>query len=65
MSATTKDGNDNIFPMTMVVVKQENKDSWIWFLEQFADDISKPKELNLVFISDKQKVLSCLFAYLT
>ena len=28
LSATAKDGNDNIFPVTMVVVEQENKDSW-------------------------------------
>ena len=26
--ATAKDGNDNIFPVAMAVVKQENKDSW-------------------------------------
>ena len=65
LSATAKDGNDNIFPMAMAMVEQENKDSWIWFLEQFADDISRPEELNLVFISDRQNVLSCLFAYLT
>ena len=65
MSTITKDGNDNIFPMAMAMVEQENKDSWIWFLEQFADDISRPEELNLVFIRDRQNVLSCLFAYLT
>ena len=58
LPATTKDGNDNIFPMAMAMVEQENNDNWIWFLEQFADDIGKPKELNLVFISDKQRVLS-------
>ena len=58
LSATAKDGNDNIFPMSMVMVEQGNKDSRIWFLEQFANDIGKSKELNLVFISDRQKVLS-------
>ena len=58
LSATAKDGNDNIFPMAMVAVEQENKDNWTWFLKQFADDIGRPKELNLVFISDRQKVLS-------
>ena len=58
LSATAKDGNDNIFPVAMAVVEQENKDSWTWFLEQFADDIGRPEELNLVFISDRQKVLS-------
>ena len=56
--ATAKDGNDNIFSVAMAVVEQENKDSWTWFLEQFADDIGRPEELNLVFISDRQKVLS-------
>ena len=56
--ATAKDENDNIFSVTMTVVEQENKNSWTWFLEQFADDIGRPEELNLVFISDKQKVLS-------
>ena len=58
LSATTKDGNDNIFPVVMAVVEQENKDSWIWFLEQFTDDISRLEKLNLVFINDRQKVLS-------
>ena len=58
LSAIAKDGNDNIFPMAMAVVEQENKDSWTWFLEQFADDIGRPEELNLVFINDRQKVLS-------
>ncbi|KAL0012598.1 hypothetical protein SO802_007706 [Lithocarpus litseifolius] len=47
LSATAKDGNDNIFLMAMAVVEQENKDSWIWFLEQFADDIGRPEKLNL------------------
>ena len=53
LSATAKDGNDNIFPVAMAVVEQENKDSWTWFLEQFADDIGRLEELNLVFISDR------------
>ncbi|KAK9997845.1 hypothetical protein SO802_017448 [Lithocarpus litseifolius] len=57
LSATAKDGNDNIFPVALAVVEQENKDSWTWFLEQFADDIGRPEELNLVFISDRQKGL--------
>ena len=58
LSTTAKDGNDNIFPVAMDVVEQENKDSWIWFLEQFAYYIGEPEDLNLVFISDRQKVLS-------
>ena len=58
LSTTVKDGNDNIFLVAMTVVEQENKDSWIWFLEQFVDDIGRLEELNLVFISDRQEVLS-------
>ena len=58
LSITAKDGNDNIFLVAMTVVEQENKDSWIWFLEQFVDDIGRLEELNLVFISDRQEVLS-------
>ena len=57
-SATAKDRNDNIFSVAMAVVEQENKNSWIWFLEQFANDIGRPEELNPVFINDRQKVLS-------
>ena len=60
LSTTTKDGNYNIFPVAMAVVEQKNKDSWIWFLELFANDISKLEDLNLVFISDRQKVLSSI-----
>ena len=56
LSATTKDGNDNIFLVAMAVVEQENNDNRIWFLEQFADDIGRSEELNLVFINDRQKV---------
>ena len=58
MFATSKDENDIIFLVAIAMVEQENNDSWIWFLEQFADDIGKPEKLNLVFISDRQKVLS-------
>lgn len=57
LSAIAKDENDNIFPVAIAVVEQENKESWIWFLEQFVDDFGRPEELNLVFISDKQKGL--------
>ncbi|XP_030942123.1 uncharacterized protein LOC115967205 [Quercus lobata] len=53
LSATAKDGNENIFPVALGIVEQENKDSWVWFLQTFADDIRRLDELNLVFISDR------------
>ena len=53
LSATAKDGNHNIFHIALGVVEQENNDSWVWFLQTFVDDIGRPDELNLVFISDR------------
>ena len=29
LSATAKDANDNIFPVAMAIVEQENKESWM------------------------------------
>ena len=54
--AITRDANDNIFLVAFAVVEQENKDSWVWFLQQFSDDIGNPDQVNLVFIIDRQKV---------
>ena len=64
LSATAKDANDNIFPIAMAVVEQETRESWIWFLEIFVDNIRRPKELQLVFISDMQKVRKFCFVQL-
>ena len=41
--AIVKDANDNIFPVAFAVVEQENKDSWVWSLQQFSDDIGNPE----------------------
>ena len=62
LSTTTKDANDNIFPVAMAVVEQETRESWIWFLEIFAENIGRPEELKLVFISDRQKL--CKFCFI-
>ena len=53
LSVTTKDANDNIFLVVMAIVEQVNNDSWIWFLELFANDIWRLEELQLAFISDR------------
>ena len=65
LSTTAKDANDNIFLVAMAVVEQETKESWIWFLEIFAEDIGRPEELKLVFISDRQKVCKFLLCSVT
>ena len=59
LSATAKDANDNIFLVAMVVVEQEIKESWIWFLEIFAEDIGRPEELKLVLIPDQRYASFC------
>ena len=56
LAATARDANDNIFLVAFAVVEQKNKDSWVWFLQQFSDDIGDAEQLNLVFITDRQKV---------
>ena len=48
----------------MAVVEQEIKESWIWFLEIFANDIGRPEEFQLVFISDRQNVCKFCFVQL-
>ena len=37
----------------------------VWFLEIFAEDIGRPEELKLVFISDRQKVCKFLLCSVT
>lgn len=41
LSAVASDGNDQIFPLTVVVAESENNSSWIWFLEKSGDCIRK------------------------
>ncbi|XP_050285007.1 uncharacterized protein LOC126724565 [Quercus robur] len=53
--AIARNANDNIFPVAFAVVEQKNNDSWVWFLQQFSDDIGNSGQLNLVFITDRQK----------
>ena len=54
--AATMDGNHNIFLVALAAVEQKNKDSRVWFLQQFSNDIGNLEQLNFVFISDRQKV---------
>ncbi|GAA0162046.1 hypothetical protein LIER_43592 [Lithospermum erythrorhizon] len=63
LDAIAIDPNNNIFPITYVVVEVENKQSYEWFLNHLADDVgikSRIVEEELehyawTFISDKQK----------
>ena len=42
LATTARDGNDNIFPVAVAVVEQECKESWIWILKHFSEDIGDP-----------------------
>ena len=43
LAATARDGNDNIFLVALVVVEQESKGSWVWYRQQFSNDIGNPE----------------------
>jgi hypothetical protein len=56
LSAISRDGNNNMYPVAIAVVEAETKDSWIWFLESLLSDLGTPPEHGWTFISDRQKV---------
>ena len=64
LSATARDENDKIFPVILGVVEQENKDFLVWFLQTFAKDIRRLDKLNVMFISDRQKVIQQFTCFL-
>ena len=55
MAAIGRDANNNIYPIAMVIVEVETKDSWTWFLEVLVADLG-PTPHCWTFISDRQKV---------
>ena len=56
LSAISKNGNNNMYPVALAVVEAETKNSWIWFLESLLSDLGTPPEQGGTFISDRQKV---------
>ena len=52
--ATTRATNDNIFLVAFAVVEQENRDSWVWFLQQFSDDIGQSNLIWSLSLIDKR-----------
>lgn len=45
-----------MFPLAFIVVEQNNKDSWTWFMEVFNHDFGDPSELGLGSDFCRQKV---------
>ncbi|KAK8705090.1 hypothetical protein V6N13_048699 [Hibiscus sabdariffa] len=54
------DANDCIYPIAVVVVEAETRDSWSWFLKLLAEDLDIVNSHHLTLISDKQKVLAII-----
>ncbi|CAN1764428.1 hypothetical protein LINPERHAP1_LOCUS9247 [Linum perenne] len=55
LTASTLDGDDDIFPVSFAIVDVENKDSWRWFMEQLRSAISSSEPIT--FVSDREKEL--------
>nr|KYP71449.1 hypothetical protein KK1_010708 [Cajanus cajan] len=59
--AVGRDPNDQYFPLAFVVVENETKESWRWFLTFLLEDIGDITTHRWVFISDQQKGLIPVF----
>ncbi|KAL3515809.1 hypothetical protein ACH5RR_022711 [Cinchona calisaya] len=57
LNAIGRDGNDNMYPIAIVVVKAEIYYSWRWFLNELKTDIGIDDGVGWTFISDRQKGL--------
>ncbi|XP_062164888.1 uncharacterized protein LOC133871456 [Alnus glutinosa] len=57
MEAVGRDANNNMYPISMVVVEAETKDSWSWFLEALLANLGPSGVRRWTFISDRQKGL--------
>ncbi|KAL1224311.1 Protein FAR1-RELATED SEQUENCE 6 [Cardamine amara subsp. amara] len=53
LTATTQDGNFQIFPIAFAIVDTENDESWKWFFEQLSGVI--PDDEGLAIIFDRHK----------
>ena len=59
LSAVGRDGNNNLFPISLAVVEAETKDSWTWFLIELTEDIKAQEKMKSSWISDRHKVWQC------
>ncbi|CAN1170044.1 hypothetical protein LINPERHAP2_LOCUS28760 [Linum perenne] len=53
LSATGKDGNNQMFPIRWVVVEGENRSSWIWFIELLKGHLGLNDGTGWSVISDQ------------
>ncbi|KAL4329681.1 hypothetical protein AHAS_Ahas13G0324400 [Arachis hypogaea] len=57
LTAIGWESNDQIFPISYIVVEAETKDSWTWFLLNLCDDLGVDKIRRCTFMSNQQKGL--------
>ncbi|KAL7194959.1 hypothetical protein ACSBR1_035214 [Camellia fascicularis] len=52
LEATSKDGNQGLFPLAFAIVDAENQDNLMWFLSQLLKAVGSSRKLT--FVSDRQ-----------
>ncbi|PKI52041.1 hypothetical protein CRG98_027573 [Punica granatum] len=57
LSAMSQDGNNSFYVIAYGIMNVENKENWIWFLENLVNDLRDPVEKGFTCISDRQKGL--------
>ncbi|CAL5378075.1 unnamed protein product [Camellia sinensis] len=60
LAATSKDGNQGLFPLAFAIVDAENQDNWMWFLSQLLKAVGSGRRLT--FVSDRQHGLLDAFS---
>jgi hypothetical protein len=63
-AAIGSESNNSMYPLSIVVVEAETKDSWTWFLEALISNLSPVPPQRWAFISDRQKVNILIFLIL-
>ena len=53
LSAMSRDGNYNIYPLAQAMVELENKDSWNWFMDLLKNDLGETRNTKWTFMSDR------------
>ena len=54
LSTMSLNANNDLFSLAFMVVENENKDSWLYFLDCLQEEIGSSKEVKpFTFMSDK------------
>lgn len=64
LTAVGRDANNQIYPVAWAVVKTENSDNWLWFVQRLKADLVLGDGSRFVLISDGSKVSISLLDFL-